>query len=159
MDIWQAASTAQNLTEGWIGKALRNVPGAASFHLAGTNESAPLALNGSPVRVPSMTSLDDFQLRVSGVSGADTRAQRALLEAAATPTPGQPRLLDFVQRTAVNTYASSRRLQAIGRNYQPRVPYPNTALANHLQLPAQLIDAGLGARLFYVSIDGFDTHA
>src|SRR5262249_2642548 len=38
-------------------------------------------------------------------------------------------------------------------------PYPNTTLANHLKLAAQLIDAGLGARIFYVSIDGFDTHA
>ena len=28
MDIWQAGSTAQTLNEGWIGKALRSVPGA-----------------------------------------------------------------------------------------------------------------------------------
>src|SRR5207237_10806967 len=42
---------------------------------------------------------------------------------------------------------------------QPRVPYPATALANHLRLAAQLIDGGLGARLFYVTLDGFDTHA
>jgi uncharacterized protein (DUF1501 family) len=39
------------------------------------------------------------------------------------------------------------------------VPYPGTGLANRLKLCAQLIDAGLGARVFYVSIDGFDTHA
>src|SRR5262249_6268331 len=32
-------------------------------------------------------------------------------------------------------------------------------LANRLKLCAQLVDAGLGARVFYVSIDGFDTHA
>jgi uncharacterized protein (DUF1501 family) len=70
-----------------------------------------------------------------------------------------PGLLDFVQRTAVNTYASSQRLQEIGKNYQPKSPYPNTPLANRLKLAAQLIDAGLGARIFYVSIDGFDTHA
>ena len=37
--------------------------------------------------------------------------------------------------------------------------YPTSALANHLKLAAQLIDAGLGARLFYVTLDGFDTHA
>jgi uncharacterized protein (DUF1501 family) len=68
-------------------------------------------------------------------------------------------LLDFVQQTAVNTYASSRRLQDLVKNYQPRVPYPNTGLANRLKLAAQLIEADLGARLFYVTIDGFDTHA
>src|SRR5262249_52272660 len=31
MDIWQAASNAQELTEGWIGKALRKMPTAPSF--------------------------------------------------------------------------------------------------------------------------------
>ena len=161
MDIWQSASTARELREGWIGRALRAVPGAASFHLAGANESAPLALTGAPVRVPSISSLEDFQLRVTAASGADARRQREVIEnvAAGNAGPGQANLLDFVQRTAVNTYASSRRLQEVGRSYQPRVPYPNTALANHLRLAAQLIDGGLGARLFYVSIDGFDTHA
>jgi uncharacterized protein (DUF1501 family) len=161
MDIWQSASTARDLREGWIGRALRAVPGAASFHLAGANESAPLALTGAPVRVPSISSLEDFQLRVTASSGGDARRQREVIEnvAAGNAGPGQPSLLDFVQRTAVNTYASSRRLQEVGRAYQPRVPYPNTELANHLRLAAQLIDAGLGARLFYVSIDGFDTHA
>ena len=32
------------------------------------------------------------------------------------PPPGQPNLLDFVQRTALNTYASSQRLQEIGKD-------------------------------------------
>src|SRR5205085_4431327 len=55
MDIWQAANMEAELTEGWIGKALRNVPGAVSFHMASVNETAPLALTGAPVRVPSIT--------------------------------------------------------------------------------------------------------
>src|SRR6516164_7813970 len=33
MDIWQAASDADTLTEGWIGKALKGMPNAPSFHL------------------------------------------------------------------------------------------------------------------------------
>jgi uncharacterized protein (DUF1501 family) len=160
MDIWQSATTAEEKPDGWIGRALRSVPGAVSFHLANQNEVAPLALGGAPVRVPSITTLEDFQLRVNGASRGDTRQQRQLIEAAAqAPAPGAADLLDFVRQTANNTYASSRRLQEIGRSYQPRVTYPNTALANHLKLAAQLIDGGLGARLFYVSIDGFDTHA
>src|SRR3954471_20190826 len=56
MDIWHAASTAPNLTEGWLGKAFKEkaVPG---FHLAdSTKESAPLALTGAPARIPSITS-------------------------------------------------------------------------------------------------------
>lgn len=161
MDIWQAASTERDLTEGWIGKALRHIPAASSFHLAASNEAAPLALTGSPVRVPSITSLADFQIRVEAAGGADRKAQTQTIEAGAAPSSGaaESGLLDFVQRTAVNTYASSHRLQELGRNYVPRVPYPNSALANELRLAAQLIDGGLGARLFYVTMDGFDTHA
>ena len=159
MDIWQAASTEETVTEGWIGKALKSLSGAPSFHLAGKNESAPLALAGAPVRVPSIASLEDFQLRTAAASSADSKEQRMIIEDAVRPSGGQPNLLDFVKRTAVNTYDSSRRLQEIGKNYQPKATYPNTPLAGHLKLAAQLIDANLGARIFYVSIDGFDTHA
>jgi uncharacterized protein (DUF1501 family) len=159
MDIWQAASTADSLTEGWLGKALKGLPQTPAFHLARANESAPLAYAGAPVRAPSLTSLDDFQLRTVAANKGDQAAQRALIESAARAPAGESSLLDFVQRTAVNTYDSSKRLRELGKNYQPKVPYPNTALANRLKLAAQLIDAGLGARIFYVSQDGYDTHA
>jgi len=151
MDIWHAASTAETPTEGWVGRALKtmNVP---AFHVAGNNESAPLALTGSPARVPSITSIEDFQLKLADKAG------KAVIEDAAR-AGGKPGLLDFVQKTALNTYASSQKLQEVGKNYEPKVPYPATGLANRLKLCAQLIDAGLGARVFYVSIDGFDTHA
>jgi uncharacterized protein (DUF1501 family) len=155
MDIWQAASTAENLSEGWIGKALKGVKTGA-FHVAGGNETAPLALNGSPNRVPSITSIEDFQLKMND---GDKKNQAKVIESAAKVPSSQPGLLDFVQKTALNTYASAQRLQEIGKNYQPKSPYPQTGLANRLKLAAQLIDAGLGARIFYVGIDGFDTHA
>jgi uncharacterized protein (DUF1501 family) len=162
MDIWQAASMAETLTEGWLGKALKTMPTAPAFHLAANNETAPLALAGAPVRAPSITSLADFQLKTIDGAGKDGKDQRSLIESVSQPEANkvaQPGLLDFVKRTAVNTYASSKRLQEIAKNYQPKAPYPGTALANRLKLAAQLIAADLGARIFYVSIDGFDTHA
>jgi uncharacterized protein (DUF1501 family) len=159
MDIWQAASMEETLTEGWLGKALKGLPGAPSFHIKSANEGSPLALNGAPARVPSITSLEEFQLQLAAASGADKKNQREVIEGAVQSGSPAPALLEFVQRTASNTYATTRRLQEIGKNYQPRSPYPpNSALANRLRLAAQLIDAGLGARIFYVSINGFDTH-
>ena len=159
MDIWQAGSTAENLTDGWIGRALRRMPAGPSFHLKSANERAPLALDGAAVRVPSISSLQDFQLQLAATSGADKQAQQAVIEGSAKPGTGRPGLLDFVQRTASHTYASSRRLAEIGKNYQPKETYPQTALANKLKLAAQLIDAEIGARVFYVSLGGFDTHS
>jgi uncharacterized protein (DUF1501 family) len=166
MDIWQAASTAESLTEGWIGKALKARP-APAFHLAaGGNETSPLALAGAPARVPSVTSLEDFQFKMAAASGADKAAQKQVITSVAKGEPGVSTpggsggsLLDFVSRTQLNTYASTDRLAQVGKNYDPKVPYPQTGLGNRLKLAAQLIDAGVGARVFYVSIDGFDTHA
>jgi uncharacterized protein (DUF1501 family) len=159
MDIWQAASLKETLNEGWVGKALRGM-NAPAFHVANTNESAPLALNGAPARVPSITSIDDFQLKLTAATGADKKDQKTVIEGATRGGADKPGLLDFVSKTALQTYASSAKLQEIGKNYQPKSPYPQgNALANRLRLCAQLIDAGLGARIFYVAIDGFDTHA
>lgn len=158
MDIWQAASTAETLKDGWLGRAIKSRP-VPAFHLSGNNESAPLALAGAPIRVPSVASLDDFKLKTAAASGADGNAQKGVITSVADTSTGGSGLLDFVSRTQMNTYASSEKLAQLGKNYQPKVPYPATALANKLKLAAQLIDGGIGARIFYVSIDGFDTHA
>ena len=159
MDIWQAGSTDEKLTDGWIGRALRQLKGAPSFHIKSSNDKAPLAVAGAPASVPSITTLEDFQLQMAAASGADKKDQRAIIEGAAQKKETGSALLDFVHRTAADTYASSRRLQEIGKNYQPKSPYPNTPLATQLKLAAQLIDAGLGARVFYLSIGSFDTHS
>jgi uncharacterized protein (DUF1501 family) len=161
MDIWHAASTAETLTEGWIGKALKQKP-VPAFHLAAGNEIAPLALAGAPAKVPSVASLADFQLKLGAAGGKDKAEQKRVIEAVARPdamAAGKPDLLDFVRRTAVTTYASTDRLAAVGKGYEPKVPYPAGAFAERLKLAAQLIDAGVGARIIYVSHDGFDTHA
>ncbi len=159
MDIWQAASTEKTLTEGWLGKALRTMPAGPSFHLKSTNESSPLAYDGAPTKAPSISSLEEYQLHLAAASTGDLKAKRDVIESSVKPGGGKPDLLDFVQRTASDTYASSRRLQEIAKNYQPKTTYPQTGLANRLKLAAQLIDAGLGARVFYVRLDGFDTHS
>jgi hypothetical protein len=124
-----------------------------------------LALAGAPAKVPSITNLEQFQLQTNASSGADHDRQRQLIERDATrPTPGtaeagKAALLDFVRHTAVNTYENSQRLRELSKDYQPKVPYPASGLANRLKLVAQLIEADLGARVFYVTLNGFDTHA
>src|SRR5262249_37735035 len=45
MDIWQGGSLDKTITEGWLGKALKKMPAAPSFHLKGANEGSPLALD------------------------------------------------------------------------------------------------------------------
>jgi uncharacterized protein (DUF1501 family) len=159
MDVWHAASTAESLSEGWVGKALKQSP-LPAFHLSKENEAAPLALAGAPAKVPTIASLADFQLKTAGGTAAEKDRQKKLIADVSKPATGEkPDLLDFVRRTAVTTYGTSEKLQTLGKEYAPKVPYPETGLGTRLKLAAQLLDAGVGARIFYVSLDGFDTHA
>ena len=43
--------------------------------------------------------------------------------------------------------------------YQTPVDYPGTGLARKLRSVAQLISAGLNTRIYYVTLNGFDTHS
>ncbi len=159
MDIWQGGTLAAHISEGWLGRALKQMPsGSQAFHLKQENQSAPLAFDGAPMRVPSLATLEEFQLRMSATSSADKKEQAKIIESVAASS-AKGGLLDFVSRTASNTYAQSKRLAEIGKNYVPKSPYPESPLANKLRLAAQLINADVGSRIFYVSIDGFDTHA
>src|SRR5438105_372241 len=91
MDIWQAGSVAETVTEGWIGRALKSLPSTPAFHLSSNNDSAPLAVAGAPVRVPSLASLEDFQLHLAAASGADKKEQRSIVESAVRPPTSLPR--------------------------------------------------------------------
>ena len=156
MDVWNAADTKEVLTEGWLGKAMfHNKAGA--FHLGG--ETAPLALQGGTVKAPSIASLAEFQRKFLSSRTADATQQEAIVRSASTIEAGDNDLLDFVQRTATTTYAAGDRLKLLNKNYDAKQPYPANGLGNKLNLAAQLIDANLGARIYYVSMDGFDTHA
>lgn len=162
MDIWQAASTVEELKDGWLGRAMKQSP-LAGFHIRDKNETSPLALAGAPARVPSLSSLEDFQLRTVAADGNDKQKQDQLIRSASklegANADGDKQLLDFVRRTAMNTYASTDRIRNVGKNYQAKGSYPDSGFGQRLKLVAQLIDAGVGARIFYLSKDGFDTHA
>ncbi len=164
-DIWQTAVMAEDTSSGWLGRGLREKE-LAAFHLSGSGtDSAPLALSGAPKRVPSIGSLAEFQLQGFGATRAARQAHLSAVQAtsvappvAPMPASGPGSLLDFVERTAAETYASSDRLKHLAQK-SSAATYPASSLGTRLKLAAQLIDAGVSARLFYVTQEGYDTHA
>src|SRR5205823_12069785 len=70
-------------------------------------------------------------------------------------------LLGFILRTTLSAYESSNRLEQIAPKAGAglKFKYPNFGLARRLELVAQMIKADFGTRIFYTSLDGFDTHA
>jgi uncharacterized protein (DUF1501 family) len=154
MDIWHTASLAEKLPgDGWLGRAigrteLRRAGTVPAMHLGGGK--LPFALAGR-TEAPSLESLADFKLQ-PGAAGREQLAGVAQGERSDSA-------LQFLQRSTLDAYTTSGRLEELTKNYDTPVSYPATELARKLKLIAQLIDSGFGTRIFYASLDGFDTHA
>ncbi|MBI1372381.1 MAG: DUF1501 domain-containing protein [Phycisphaera sp.] len=171
MDIWQTARV--DMTEanaglggrrtGWIGRYLDTTAAAGldvpALHIGGGRQ--PLALAGEQARAASVQSMDAFKLD----TGGDTSLRQSIERIAAVPrgnaNPGEAGddLLGFLQRSTVGALASSQRVHDALARYDNRAAYPGTALAQQLRTVAQLIDAGMGTRVYYLELGGFDTHA
>jgi uncharacterized protein (DUF1501 family) len=190
MDIWQSADPRRKVGSGWIGRGLNSIQ-VAEGHIPGIHvgeRKLPLALQGSATGTPTVQLEKPFDLNLGEVSDPLRSGPQAVLEpppgpedkkvdprrearmklireitAASSSGPDAPGdLLQFSQRTSLQTYAAIDRLREImheqrqDRQRQPRFYSP---LGQKLQLVARMIQAGFGTRIFYVAIEGFDTHA
>jgi uncharacterized protein (DUF1501 family) len=162
MDIWQSADIKRRNNTGWIGRSipdLQDKKGNVPVLQIGA-QRLPLALQGAAAGVASINERQPFRLELG--KPARQKARRHLLdEMANLGEAGENSLLQFVQRRQVNTYATLDRLQEVlgSSGQQQRAPFPFTSLAQKLQLIGRIIERGFGTRVFYVSLDGFDTHA
>lgn len=166
MTVWQSAQldgTAD--TPGWLArtfaaKGLRSGADAPALHVRDSG-ALPQALTSRDQPVPSLTGIEDFTRRLGVPETAGVTDQRRLLDKLGERHRGQPgSLLDFVERTAAITYASSARLDAILREPVTSSGYPDDyPLSHRLQSIARLIKAGLTTPIYYTAIGDFDTHS
>jgi uncharacterized protein (DUF1501 family) len=159
MDIWQTCQRKGSpRSTGWLGRFLdaSRKPtdiDAPAVHVG--PEKQPLALAAEKVRVPSFASPESFRLNDgdNGKLGAAIRELANRGEAQSDP------LLNFVQSSTQSALATSDRIAEALRDYHTAIKYPDSAFAKHLKTIAQLIDAGLKTCVYYVELDGFDTHS
>lgn len=157
MDIWHKATAAREQQYGWLGRSHAQL-GAGNRAMAIGGGDPPLALFGPTGFAPAVKSLQEYQLRVT-LKGDDP-AKRALIEKfAESPAPAKNDLLNLVRSSARETYRSSQRLRQAAEKYDTPVAYPETGLGQRLKLVAQLIASGVPERVYYTSLEGFDTHA
>jgi uncharacterized protein (DUF1501 family) len=161
MDIWHTAHTQpQERAAGWLGRsldarrvALLQSADPPALHLG--QEDQPLALAARDIPSPSIRSLDQFKLE----TGGNDQQREAIVAAAKLPRSAGSDLLQFVQTRTTSALEVSRRIEAAAKEYKTPVSYPGTDLGQKLKRIAQLIDAGLATRVYYVALDGFDTHS
>lgn len=161
LDIWHTCQRKGNpRTTGWLGRgfdtlAKRGDVDTPGLHLGDGKQ--PLALAAARVRVPSIASPEKFRLREG--SSAVAAAIRELGMAQRPDAAAADSLLGFVQTSASAAISASDRITAALRDYQPAAPYPDHGLGQKFKTVAQFILAGLPTRVYYLELDGFDTHS
>jgi uncharacterized protein (DUF1501 family) len=158
MDIWHTCRRKTAVrNDGWLGRFLDESQKGKALDLPALHlgrEKQPLALVSRNIRVPSVTSLDRFRLK--GNSGG---LRKVIAEiGSASKAPGDD-LLGFVQSSTGSALSASEKIEAASGSYKTGISYPETGLAKKLKTVAQLIDSGLKTRIYYVTLDGFDTHS
>lgn len=158
MDIWNTARRTPDAKQtGWLGRWLdRVVPAGsqetAAFHLG--DRLAPLALVGDRVHAAGARSLEDLRLKKLPSPLLETALDASL----SAPREGQD-LAEFLRESTRVAVRTGRRLEAARAAYRPAADYPGHALGERLRTVAELIDANLPTRIYYVTLDGFDTHS
>lgn len=170
MDIWQSADLENQSGTGWLGRSVERLhvaQGKIPGMYVGGGE-LPLALHGSPMGIPSIHPGKPYDLSLGASSDKDRSARRKLIQEVTEQSPGADGgLLQFVKRSALETYASVDRLRDVMRDSRSDLRFYSGpgqgggagGLAEKFSLVGRMIQAGFGARLFYVSIGGFDTHS
>jgi uncharacterized protein (DUF1501 family) len=152
MDIWHKATPSSQQRYGWLARA---TAAASIGALHAADASPPLALYGTTGYAPSLKSLSDYKLRTA----SDSEESRKTIEGFAAKQSADSDLLGFVRSSAREAYQSAERMRVAAAEYKTSVTYAETPLAQRMKLFAQLIDAGIPERVFYTSLEGFDTHA
>ena len=161
MDIWHTCEPDKIGTEGWIGRAVRELDPAGENPVTAVNigHGLPRALAAPGVSSASVADLSTYGL-LSGIRQEDLRTQ-ALERFAAmyAPAVGRAPVMEYLAQTGIDALKGADILKEAPPKYASNVEYGESSLAGRLRDIATIHTADLGARVFYTEYGSFDTHA
>ena len=179
MDIWHTCHyKSQRSGDGWLGRYLGSLENPQVLHATNAsattsqdpsglhlgNEQQPLALLGRGVQVPSIASIEQFTLHVAKegllMQGTSADEEKMSSQPIVRGEPDSaPALLEFLESTSSTALTASQRVNELLSQASEAGRFPETPLGTKLGTIAKLILAGISTRVYYVTLDGFDTHA
>jgi uncharacterized protein (DUF1501 family) len=155
MEIWHTATTAPRPTAGWLGKFLD-----ATATPDNRDALLGLALGGAlPQAFQAEKSIVPVVHELESLAGDEAGPQGALLRTLSASRSKADDALAFLRTQAETAYRTAERIKKATSGAKTEVEYPEGELGDQLRRAAQIIVAGLGVRVLFVSQDGFDTHA
>ena len=163
MDIWHTAEPDKMGTEGWLGKAVRdldpnkeNVLTAVSF-----GRGLPRALASPGVSVASVGSLESYGV-LTGIDGEDQRSEALDIFARMySPLIGSGPANDYLSQTGLDALKGADILNTAPLTYSSSVEYGGDVFSQWVKNVSQVHLAEFGTRVLYTGLNpgAFDTHA
>lgn len=164
IEIWQTAEPERIADTGWLGRYLDSscefkTVSAKIFPAINVDSFLPKTLSAERVIVPSVANVNQFRFNTDSHYQQDRKCQmdsfNRIYSSFDLDRP-QVRMLTEVGLDAMQ--ASDYLLQAV-KNYKNTIKYPDSGFARSLQFIAQMVTSGVSARIYNVSLGGFDTHS
>jgi uncharacterized protein (DUF1501 family) len=157
-DIWSTANPTNTLGSGWLGRYLDTLPQPAD-PLAGwcTIREVPHSLLGNVVSVPAISNPSDYAFK-SPNTGTEQIYSRTAMESLASHLPVDQPHVAFVNGSARAAIATLDRVATV-TSYAGTVNYATDGLSQALKTVAAALYNGIGTKVFWVQLGGFDTHA
>ena len=161
MDIWHTCETESFVTDGWLGKVVRDLDPAGDNPVTGVHvgPGLPKAMVAPGVSVASVANLSAYGF-LSGFERAEQR--RRMLERVALmygPEIGSSAVMEYLGQTGQDALKGADILRTVAQGYSSDVEYGSATIARRLRDVAMMHTAGVGVRVFYTDHGNFDTHA
>ena len=161
MDIWHTCEPDKIGTEGWLGRALRDIDPNGENPVTGVNigQGLPRALVTPGVSVASVADLSTYGL-LTGIE--EEKIRERVLERFVnmySQAIGSGLVRDYVGRTGIDALKGADILKDGLDRYSSNVEYASDPVSKSLKDIAMIHTADVGTRVFYTQHGSFDTHA
>ena len=163
MDIWHTCEPDKQGTEGWLGRAIREIDPSKENVLTGVNfgRGLPRALAAPGVPVASVGNLATYGV-LTGIDAEDQRTEALdIFSKMYAPTVGRSAVVDYLSQTGTDALKGADILSTAPEMYSSSVEYGQDVVAQYMKNIAQVHLAGFGTRILYTTApyNSFDTHA
>ena len=163
MDIWHTAEPQKMVTEGWLGRAIRDLDPNKENVLTAVNfgRGLPRALAAPGVSVASVGNLDTYGV-LTGIQGEDQRTEALdIFSRMYSPLIGTGPANDYLSQTGLDALKGADILNTAPQIYSSSVEYNGDEFSQWVKNIAQVHLAEFGTRVLYTSLNpgAFDTHA
>ncbi len=163
MDIWHTCEPDKVGTEGWLGRAIKEMDPSSENVLTGVNfgRGLPRALAMPSVPVASVGNLASYGV-LTGIEEEDQRADALdVFSRIYSPAMGRGGVVDYLSRTGMDALKGADILSTAPDMYSSSIEYGNDVVGQYMRNIAQTHLAGFGTRVLYTTApyNSFDTHA